>query len=272
VAVRLGLDQRRPVAGASARERLGRHGAHRLDVVAVDDVTGNAVGGRTVGEILDQARVARWSELAVEVILADEDDRQPPDRGEVDALVERADVRRAVAEGRNRDRARPEHLRPVSAPDRGRQASADDPRRADQADAHVAEVHRAAAALAHPGLAPEQLREEVDERHTLGERPAVAAVGGRQVVGVLELGAHARRRRLLTDAQVRRAVDEPVVEQPRDRLLAATNRHHATVEPGQFRRPLGCGEVVVLGAVCHIDRSFGTITGCNRPLKRSRAT
>jgi hypothetical protein len=39
----------------------------------------------------------------VEIVLADEDHRQLPDRGEIQRLVERADIGRAVAEEAHRD-------------------------------------------------------------------------------------------------------------------------------------------------------------------------
>ena len=71
------------------------------DVVAVDDLAGHAVAGRALGDVLDRALrapVGREREL---VVLADEDDRQPPGRGEVHRLVHRALAGGAVAEERD---------------------------------------------------------------------------------------------------------------------------------------------------------------------------
>ena len=73
VPVGLGLDERRAAAAAGTLDRLRRDRAHRGDVVAVDDAARNAIGGGAVGEVREQARLARRRELPVEVVLAHED-------------------------------------------------------------------------------------------------------------------------------------------------------------------------------------------------------
>ena len=100
-AERLQLEQRRPVAGARAGERTRDRLLDRRDVVAVDDLARHPVAGGALGDVLDRALrapVGRQREL---VVLADEDDRQLPRRGEVHALVHRALAGGAVAEVRD---------------------------------------------------------------------------------------------------------------------------------------------------------------------------
>src|SRR5213078_4805193 len=93
------LDERRAAAGASALNRRGGGQVHIVGVIAVDDDRVQAVGGRAVG---GRARhggdIGDRGVLHVQVVLADEDDRQPEHRGVVERLVERADVGGAVAE------------------------------------------------------------------------------------------------------------------------------------------------------------------------------
>ena len=106
VAVGLGLDQRRALAGARARDRGGDGLVDRADVLAVDDDAGHRVRLRALGEIVERRRLAQRAVLAVEVVLDHEDDGGLPHRRHVQRLVERADVRRAVAAEREGDARR----------------------------------------------------------------------------------------------------------------------------------------------------------------------
>ena len=88
-----------PRARSSARATASSTAS---DVVAVDDLARHPVAGGAVGEVLDRplrAPVGREREL---VVLADEDDRQRPRRGEVHPLVRGALPGGAVAEERDR--------------------------------------------------------------------------------------------------------------------------------------------------------------------------
>ena len=155
--------------------------------------------------------------------------------------MEGADVRRRVPERRDRHLVGSAHLRRPGTPRGDRQTAPDDAGRADEADAHVAEVHGAAAAATHARLTPEQLGEEAGQVDALRQRPPVPAVGRRQVVVGRQLGAEADGHRLLADAEVRRAVDEALVQQPADRLLAAADQEH---EPVVGRQLLGRGDLL----------------------------
>ena len=101
-------------------------GRGRDDVVAVDRDVVDAVAGRA---LLERRRVLRGRrrELGVPVVLAEEDHRQLPHRGEVDRLVEGAVRDRAVAEERDRDACRraaaaPRSRRPPRSADRHRRS------------------------------------------------------------------------------------------------------------------------------------------------------
>ena len=127
VAVRQRLDERRTVAGARPVDRPGRDRVDRLDVVAVDDDRLEAVGGGPVRRRpRDRRHVADRRVLHVLVVLADEHDRRLPDDRHVQRLVERADVRRPVAEEADRDLAGLPVLGGPRRPERDRQVGADD--------------------------------------------------------------------------------------------------------------------------------------------------
>ena len=112
------------------------------------------------GEVVDRRRRPQRAVLAVQVVGDDEHDRRLPDRGHVERLVERADVRRAVAEERQRDvrlaaaSGRRPPRRPRSAGPAPTMAFAPMlPLR------EVDQVHRAADAAGAAGRAAHELRE-----------------------------------------------------------------------------------------------------------------
>ena len=88
--------------GRRPPRRIADGGGH--DVVAVDGDVADPVAG---GPALERRRVlvGGGRELGVAVVLAEEDDRQLPHRGEVHRLVERALGHRAVAEEGHGDAA-----------------------------------------------------------------------------------------------------------------------------------------------------------------------
>ncbi len=75
-----------------------------VGIVAVNDNALEAIGGGAIGRrVFDRRHVADRRVFHVEIVFADEHDRQLPDRGEIERLVERADIGGAVAEEADRD-------------------------------------------------------------------------------------------------------------------------------------------------------------------------
>ena len=76
-----------------------RHTIDHVGIIAIDDDPFQPIGRRAVGGgMLDGGHFADRRVLHVEIVLADEDHRQLPDRREIQRLVERPDIGRAVAE------------------------------------------------------------------------------------------------------------------------------------------------------------------------------
>ena len=103
-AVGLDVEEHRPLAGARVLERLARRFVDRLHVLAVDLERAHVERERALRHVVPHRRVlpAR-RRLRPVVVLADEDRLRLPELREVERLVEGADVRRAVAEERDRD-------------------------------------------------------------------------------------------------------------------------------------------------------------------------
>src|SRR6266536_5965590 len=85
------------------RDRLPGRSQDVEHVVAVGDHARHRVGVAAECDVRDRLVPVLTCELAVEVVLADVHARKLPKRGEVERLVERALVRSAVAEERDRD-------------------------------------------------------------------------------------------------------------------------------------------------------------------------
>jgi hypothetical protein len=211
---------------ASRRRGLGGR-ADGLDVIAVDGLARESIGGRSIGDARILHHEVDAGRGAVEIVLADEDDRQLPDRGEVERLVKGAFVVRAVAEERHRHRAGPPLLGAQRGADRDRQPAANDAIRAEIALGRVGDVHRAAASLAISAFAPEELGEHRLEFSPFGDAMTVAAMGRGDPVGVAERHARSDRRRLLSDRQVHRAVTQAADIRVFRRLLETADAMHA---------------------------------------------
>ena len=114
--------------------------------------------------------------FVVEVVLADVDDGQLPQRRHVHDLVDQALAERAVAEEADRDLVRAAHLGRQGRAGRDAGAAADDRVRAEVAGVLVGDVHRAAFAPAVARRLAQQLGKHAVDRRAFGQAMAVAAV------------------------------------------------------------------------------------------------
>ena len=205
--VGLGLHQRRAVAPPGPRDGLADRLVHGEHVLPVHGHPGDAVPGGAHGHVGHRDHEAGRAQLAVAVVLAQEHDRQLPHRGQVQALVERALVRRAVAEEAQRDPVVALHLRPQRGAGGDRQPRAHDAGLAEAADAEVGQVHGAAQPRVDPGRLAHQLGEQPVGPRALADRVPVRAVVAHHVVVVAQRHAGAHDRRLLAHRRVQRAGD-----------------------------------------------------------------
>ena len=221
------LHERGPLSGANRLEGCGHRLAHRPDVVAVDGLAGDPhhVGARLDASGGDElgARV-----LAVDVVLAHVERGEREDLRVIEALVEVRLVDRPVTEERDRDTAAA--LERERRARRGGNAAPDDPEAADQAVLEVDHVHRAGATAAHARCAAEQLVEQALRLEAERKCVTVAAVRACHAVVARQQARNPDLDRLLTRAEMRRAVHVPLEEEGLDEVLEATDHEHATVE------------------------------------------
>src|SRR5262249_26239322 len=125
---------------------------------------------------------------AVEVVLAEEDDGQLPERGEVQRLVELALVHRTVAEDTQAKAAVALFLRGERQAAGDRQMPRNDGVAAEEVAGLVEKVHRAALPVADPGCAAEQLGHDGTRRQTLCYGVPVVAIVTDDVVVLAQGG------------------------------------------------------------------------------------
>ena len=144
--------------------------------------------------------------------------------------MEAALVAGAVPEEAEGDLIRAAH--PGGEPRAGgeRQAGAHDPRLAHDAHRVVGEVHRAALALADAGPLAHELRHQRRKRGALADRVAVRAMRAEDEVVVAQGHAGAGDGGLLSDAEVRRARDEPGLHLLHHGLFEAADLQHASIQ------------------------------------------
>ena len=225
VPVGLRLDQRRPLAGACAGDRLARDPQRLQYVVSVDDHAGHRVGIRAHRDVLDRLVLVLAREFSVEVIFADVDGGEVPQRRKVERLVKRALVGRAVAEEGDGYGAGAATLELERGARRERDARTNDSIRAQEAELRVDHVQRTALGAVVPVSTPIQLGVHPLRVGAPGEHVPVAAVGARDRVVRSKRGAHAHGHRLLSDRRVQEAGDEAGQPKLRGALFEPADQH-----------------------------------------------
>ena len=234
VAVGQALDQRRPAAGARLLVGRRRRAVDRVGVLPVDEDRLQPVGGGAAGGgMLHRDHVADGRVFHVEVVLAHEHHGQLPHRGEVERLVEGADVGGAVAEEAHAHVLGALVLRPPGGAAGDRQVRADDGVGAHHAVLGRGEVHRPALAAHQANIAPHQLAQHLLDGHAARQRMGVAAVGAERQVARLHGRGEAGRHRLLAEREVAGALHQVLQEQVVGPLLglADLDQHAIHLEP-----------------------------------------
>ena len=229
------FDQGRPAAGARLVIGGARGAIDDVGVVAVDDDARQPIGGGAVGRRMrHRGDVADRRIFHVEIVLADEDHRQLPHCGEIQRLVEGADIGGAVAEEADRDVVLALVLRAPGRAAGDRQMRADDRVGAHDAVIGGGQVHRAALAAHQAVVALHQLAQHLFELHAARQRVGVAAIGAERKIARFHGGGAAGGDRFLAERQMARALDQILQEQIERALfgLANLDLHAIHAKPG----------------------------------------
>src|ERR1700694_548732 len=202
-----GLDESRFRVSARLLDDLARLQHHLAQVHPVDLDRLHVVGARLLVDVGDRRGRLDRRPHAVPVVHAEPDDRELEDLREVQRLVERADVRRAVAEHAEDDILLFAVPHGPSAADGQGQVAADDSVSAHEAKLGVEHVHRAATAVRGSRFLAEELGHHGLRVDAAGDGVPVLAVAREDVVVQLERANAADDSRFLTDVEVAVAAD-----------------------------------------------------------------
>ena len=206
--------------GAACRGLDGDH-VHAVDCLGRDPVARGLaldVGFR----FRDRQRRAH----GVEIVLADEQHRQAPQRREIQALVKLALRDRAFAEEAGGHDVLAAHAVGERQPDRERQAAAHDSVAAVEIGRAIEQVHRAAAPAAAALLLAVHFGEHGGHRYAAHERVPVLAIGRDDPVALFEHRDDADRDRFLAVVEMHEASDLLLRVELRALVLEAADADH----------------------------------------------
>src|SRR5438477_8996640 len=201
VAVRVALQERRPLATARTLDQALHQRVHRAHVLPVDVQRVDPERTRPVEHVAGR-RLEVMRVLVVEVVLADVEDRQHPQGRHVHDLVQDPLSQRSLADEADGNLVGATALRREGGAGGDPGRAGNDRVRAEVAVRVVGDVHRTALALAVAGLLAEQLGEHPVNLGALREAVSVAAVRRGDVVVPPERGADADRNALLAGVQM----------------------------------------------------------------------
>src|SRR6185437_154242 len=236
--IRQQLEQYRTFAATALIDGPPAGCKDRQNIVAVHRLTAKAVGGspvRYAGILHHEIHVGR---RAIQVVLADEDDRQIPDGRHVDALVKRALGNRAITEEAGHYLVLFAHLERERHSRGERDSAGDDGDAGNHSFRHVADMHRAAAALAASRLGAKELIEELLCRQALRKRVTVAAKRRSDPVLRSKRGADPDRRGFLPLALVNGPGHRSFEEEEFHGLLEFAYEHHPLIQGKEKRAVL----------------------------------
>src|SRR2546428_1785839 len=170
------VDQRLPFSPSRPLDCPLRRRENLEEVAAINRFPGDRVPDGPVGYILRRITVEDGCILGISVVLADVDNRQFPDRGEVDRLMKSPLVRGAVPKEADADVVGLLVPEAEAQTRRHRESAADDSICPVHSLLHVHHMHRTAFAPAQPRLGTTEFCKHCDEIAALRDAMTVAAV------------------------------------------------------------------------------------------------
>lgn len=162
------------------------------------------------------------------IVLADQNRRQIPKRGNIQGLEQLSLIRRTITVQRERHRPVLGVLLREGQATTQRHLSPDDAVTAVKPSLLLVEVHRASLSFGAPGLSSHKLREDLEKGPAAAEERAVVAVSSDDAILLCDRGLHAHGHGFLAVVEVAEPADQlSLVERVRCNLHAPHRRHVA---------------------------------------------
>src|SRR6202048_923940 len=168
-------------------------------------------------------------------VLAQEENRQFPQRGDVEGFETPPLLKRAVAEERTGDGAVCLALARIAGAHAKADTASDDSRCGDKAELGIAEMQRSSAPAVEPACPPEDLRHGAAGIGAAGENVAVIAVRGGDAIARLEHSHYSRPGRFLPDIEMIMGAKFSRLGEPQHGFLETADGTHCLHEtPAQI--------------------------------------
>ena len=214
MAVGLSLNEGWALPPSRASQHVTGDQVDRICVIAVDDDLVESVCAGAVGcRVGNRGDVINGRVLHIQIVLAHEHCRQLPNRGQIERLMECADVRRPVAEEADCHLIGAAHLGRPGRPVGNAQMRADDGVRTHHVALRQCQVHRAPLATEDPGFAPQQLGHHGCHRRPFGQRVRMAPVRREHIVVRLHSGTKTGGDSFHPQGKMARSFDQVLHEQ-----------------------------------------------------------
>src|SRR5690606_38747563 len=226
IAVGLHLQDDRAFARTTPVDRHFASSRNRAHVHAINLDAGDLERDAAMREIGFGRRTRDRSAHGIAVVLNDEDNRQLPQRGHVEAFVDLALVGSAIAEIGQRDIVVAAITVGEGQPGAKRHLSTDDAVPTIKILLLGEHVHRAALTLGVSSTASGQLSHHAARAHAGCKHMAMIAVAGDDLIAFLQVHLHADDDGFLADVKVAEAADEAHAVKLAGLFLEAANEEH----------------------------------------------
>src|SRR5882757_1425667 len=226
VAIGLHLEDIGALAGPAPGDRLVAGGLDGADIHAVDLGARDVEGDAALGEIGLRGRTGHRGAHGVAVVLDDIDHRQLPQLRHVEALIDLALVRGAVAEIGQADEIIAAIAVGEGEASAERDLRADDAMAAEEVLLLAEHVHGAALAPRIAAAASGEFGHHAFGVHAAGQHMSVITVPGYDLIALLQGHLHADDDGLLADIEMAETADRPHAVELAGLFLEAADQQH----------------------------------------------
>src|SRR5215469_8852835 len=234
VTIRRHLEDDRTLAGPSMLGAGKPSLVYGENVHTVDLLTRDAIGSPAMKQVGARRGTIDRRPHPISIVLDHVNDRQLPQRGHVEALIDLPLIDRAVTEISGRDLPVFAIAMGKGEPGSYRHLRTDDTVAAKKVLLPAEHMHRAALAVRIAAATPGQLGHDTFRIHAAGQHMSVITVGRDDRVAFSECGLHTDDDRLLPDVKVAVAADQPHAVHLASPLLKASDQQHVTIVSEQF--------------------------------------
>ena len=215
---------------ACSLHRFAGNAIDLQNIVSVESKPGHSVSCTAAADIWISGCIRKRNFCCELIVFADEEDRQLPDAGHVQAFVEGPVVGGSVSEKRDRDIVGLEQLETVSPTTGLQDTGADDTAGPHHADFGRKQMHASPSASGTPRFTSEEFRHQFAWRHSLGQCMSMPPMSAEDDIRWSQMSRNTGGDGFFPDIRMAGAVDETSLMASSQFLFGLSNRLHDTIK------------------------------------------